>query len=199
MRLTGAILVGGRATRFDGVEKPRLRVDGRPILDRQLAVLAPLCEEVVIVVGEADQGAFSGSGARVIRDHRHGQGPLAGLEAALLDTAGDAVLVVAGDMPLLSSAALALVAGFAPAADAVVPRLGERVEPLHARYHRRVLPRVQAHLDRGARALHRLLAELTVAWLDEAALRAVDPDLASLENVNTRDDLARIETRLRRG
>ena len=40
-----AILAGGQATRFGGRDKSALLVDGRSILDRQLAALAPLTDE----------------------------------------------------------------------------------------------------------------------------------------------------------
>jgi len=52
-------------------------------------------------------------------------------------------------------------------------------------------PVVEARLARGALKASRLLAdgELRVAWLDEAALRAFDPQLRVLFNVNVPEDL----------
>ncbi|NBC16787.1 MAG: hypothetical protein GVY18_05640 [Bacteroidetes bacterium] len=56
-----------------------------------------------------------------------------------------------------------------------------RIHPLCAIYHRRLLPIVQAHLDAGQRALHRLLdAASDVQYIPVPA--------APLRNVNTRED-----------
>jgi molybdopterin-guanine dinucleotide biosynthesis protein A len=103
---------------------------------------------------------------------------------------------VAGDLPALSPRALALLVEAAPEADAVVPRVAGRAEPLHARYARRSLDQVRARLDAGERALHRLLDHLAVAWIDERALRAVDPELLTLADVDAPEDLARLERAL---
>jgi len=185
-----AILAGGRGERLGGVAKPLVTVAGRRIVDRQLAVLAPIAEEILIV--GAPPG-IEGVGARLVPDRRPGQGPLAGLEAALQATRADQLIVVAGDLPALSPRALALLVEASPDADAVVPRVAGRAEPLHARYARRTLAEVRARLDAGERALHRMLDHLAVAWLDEVALRAVDPELLTLADVDTPDDLARLE------
>lgn len=195
-RLAAAILAGGRGTRLGGAAKPLLTVGGERIIDRQLAVLAPLVDEVVIVANDA--ALYGGLGHRVIADRRRGAGPLAGLEAALLAVEAEALLLVGGDMPMLSAAALALVLGRAPGADAVVPFASGRAEPLHARYHHRIAEKVSARLERGERALHRLLEDLDVVTVEEAELRAVDPALDTLVNINTPEELARIEARLAR-
>lgn len=184
---TAAILAGGRATRLGGACKPLLRIGGRAILDRQLDVLRPLAGEILLVAN--DPAPFTNYALRIIPDLRKEQGPLAGLEAALAVAAHDQVLLLAGDLPFLDARALALVASADPAADAAVPFTARGPEPLHARYARRIRPRVAAALDAGRLALHALVDELTVARIEEPALRAIDPTLAFLTNVNTPEDL----------
>ncbi len=128
MILDAAILAGGRATRLGGVAKPLLTVGGERIVDRQVALLARLAREVILVA----PSPLAGVQARAVPDRRPGRGPLAGLEAALLASDADALLVVAGDMPALAPSLLAHLAA-APEADAVVPFVGGRAEPLCAR------------------------------------------------------------------
>jgi len=193
--VAAAILAGGRATRLGGIVKPLATVAGARIIDRQLAALAPLVSEVLIITN--DFASFAGLPARLVADLRPGLGPLAGLEAALAATSADALLLVGGDMPALSAAALALVRDFAPDADAAVPFIAGRPEPLHARYARRILDRVRSRLDGSRLALTALLDDLAVARIDEPALRAADPSLLTLANVNTPDDLERLERLLR--
>ena len=228
-RVAAAILAGGRATRMSvgdggvdagggdpgaGVTKGLLVVDGRRIIDRQLAVLRPLFAEVLISANDPDP--WADLGLRVIPDRTppipspvraggsgrgSGLGPLAGLDAVLaaLPPSLDAVVCVAGDMPFLSAALLERLRDGAPGATALVPRVGGRAEPLLARYGREVAPIVREQLARGAYAMIDLLARLSVTWIDEDELRALDPELRSIVNVNTLDDLARLERQSREG
>src|SRR4051812_16008563 len=89
-----------------GACKPLLRVGGVTLLERQLAALRPLVDEVIVLAN--DDAAFARYGLRVVPDLRPGHGPLAGLEAALVAPPADHVLLVAGDMPSLVPRALAL-------------------------------------------------------------------------------------------
>lgn len=190
MRVAAAILAGGRATRLGGARKPLLTVGGARIVDRQLPVLRPLCDEVVLLSGDP---AYAALELRQIPDLRPGLGPLAGLEAALAALDADAVLLVGGDMPTLAPPLLARLVADAPEADAVAAVIGGRPQPLPARFHRRTLPRARALLDRGDRALRTLLTELSWTPIDEATVRSLDPALGTFANVNTPGELARLD------
>jgi molybdopterin-guanine dinucleotide biosynthesis protein A len=147
---------------------------------------------VLVVANEP--GPWAGLPVELVRDRHAGVGPLAGLHAALASTEGqDGVVCVAGDMPFVPEPLLYLLRDRAPEADAVVPRVGGRPEPLLARYARRCLTAVEGQLAAGERAVHLLLDHLVVAWVDEDDLRAVDPALRALTNVNTPEDLARAQ------
>jgi molybdopterin-guanine dinucleotide biosynthesis protein A len=207
-----AIIAGGRGTRMveagagadggagpdAGVTKALLVVDGRRIIDRQLEVLRRCFDDVVLVANDPVLVSSLGSepNIRVVADRVPGGiGPLAGLDAALdaLPGAADAVVCVAGDMPFLSQAVLEMLRDRAPAAVALVPRIDGRPEPLLARYGRACAPLVREQIGRGEYAVQRLLERLPATFLDEAALRAIDPGLRSFVNVNTPDDLAAAE------
>lgn len=189
-RVAAAIIAGGASRRQGGADKTALLVAGRTILERQLALLAPRFTRVLLVANTAAAPA----GVTLLRDRVPGAGPLAGIDAALAALAPDeeAVVCVAGDMPLLAPALLELVRDHAPDAPAVVPRITGRPEPLLARYDRRVAPAIAAALATGAFKAATLVESLAVTWLDEPALRAVDPALTSFENANTPEDLAKI-------
>jgi molybdopterin-guanine dinucleotide biosynthesis protein A len=147
----------------------------------------------VLVVAN-DAAPWADLGVDIVADdpaHR-GAGPLAGVHAALAATAGHTgVVCVAGDMPFVAPALLALLRDHAPGAAAVVPRVGGRAEPLLARWSAACLPVIAARLAAGRRAVHDVFDSVATTWLDESALRAVDPDLRSLLNVNTPADLER--------
>jgi molybdopterin-guanine dinucleotide biosynthesis protein A len=193
MQVAAAIIAGGRARRLGGVAKPFLRVGGRTIAERQLAVLRPLFSRVLAVVAEAADAAPWGElGIATVADAVPGAGPLAGVAAALASLpAGASVVCVAGDLPFLAPRLLAALRDADAGALTVVPRVDGRAEPLCARYATRLLSEAQARLADGRLALHRLIEEAgQPLWLDGEAL---DADGRAFLNVNTAQDLARAE------
>jgi molybdopterin-guanine dinucleotide biosynthesis protein A len=209
-RVAAAIIAGGAGRRMGGVDKTTLTIAGRTILERQLETLTPRFSRVLLVTAPpsssssppeaAPRSPLTAAGSPFFVHDRGapGRGPIAGIDAALaalLDTETD-VVCVAGDMPLLAPALLELLRDAAPEAMVLVPRLGaqQRPEPLMARYQRGCAPAISAALAAGAFKASALLATLPVHWLEEPAVRAVDPGLHSFENANTASDLARIES-----
>lgn len=201
MSVAAAILAGGGGTRMgEGVVKGLLSVGGQRIIDRQLAVLGPLFAEVLIAAN--DPKPWAGLGLRVVADRAPSDlvppsaslGPIAGLDAILaaLPPTVDAVVCVAGDMPFLAAPLLEHLRDAAPTAAALVPRVAGRAEPLIARYARGVARVVDDQIANGRYAMVDLLARLGagVVWIDEPALRVLDPDLRSIANINTPADLA---------
>ena len=179
--VAAAIVAGGPARRLGGIAKPFIRIGGRTVAERQLALLRSAFPRVLAV--------------EVVGDRVLGGGPLAGIDAALTAAEGsDAVVCVAGDLPFLTPEMLAALRDHAPDADAVAPRgLAGRIEPLCARYGRTLLPAIDARLRAGELAVHQLLDGAAVAWLEGDELRALDPDGICFLNLNTPDDILRAE------
>lgn len=191
-----ALLAGGGGRRLGGVVKATIEVGGKTILARQLAVLEPLFSWGIIVA--SDPSPFVECSWKVVPDLREGgQGPLAGLEAALSSAppSVEALLLVGCDLPFLQASLVAALrdATGARRKDAVIPRLEGREQPLLAGYARSVLESVKAALDAGDLSMKRMLARLDVEWWEEKMLRPFDPDLRSFLNVNTPDDRAAAE------
>jgi molybdopterin-guanine dinucleotide biosynthesis protein A len=190
--LCAAIIAGGAATRLGGLPKSTLVVGGRSIAVRLLEALRAAFPRVLVVAN--DPAPWAALGVEIVPDVHRGAGPLAGVHAALVATAAHAgVVCVAGDMPFVAPKLLALLRDHAPEAAAVVPRVAGRAEPLLARWGRACLPVIEARLAAGERAVHAVFELVPTAWLDEPALRAADPTLRSFTNINTPEDLRRIE------
>lgn len=160
-----------------GRDKASLQVGGETLLDRTLREVARLTHDIVIVGGE-----------RGIPDLYPHSGPLGGLVTGLGAISGNRAVVVACDQPFLRAEVLRLLADLASGYDAVVPRVGDRIEPLHAVYGKDVWAVAERQVRHGSLRLSDLLALLNVRWVDEAAIRAVDPDALSLTNVNTPEE-----------
>jgi molybdopterin-guanine dinucleotide biosynthesis protein A len=193
MTIAAAVIAGGAGKRLGGVSKAFVTVGSGPIAAQQLHILRDVFARVLVVVGD-DAGGWEDLDVELVRDQMRGAGPLGGVHAALAATADCAgVVCVACDMPFLSPALLRALRDRDPAADAVAPRLGGRAEPLLARYGRSCLPVIEGELAAGRLALHAVLAAVVTSWIEEPELRALDPQLRSLININTADDLIRAQ------
>ncbi|MBI3391967.1 MAG: molybdenum cofactor guanylyltransferase [Nitrospirae bacterium] len=184
-KLSGAILAGGENNRMP-VLKPFLDVGGECILDRTIAVLGNLVDDLFIVT--RTPSLFADFGVRCVPDSREERGPLMGIEAALEAAVHPRVLVAACDMPALSADAARRVAAFAGDDTwAVIPRVDGRLEPLFALYDRRLLPRIGALLAEGRRAVSALADDAHVRVLEVSAIGTGGED--SFRNINTPSDL----------
>jgi molybdopterin-guanine dinucleotide biosynthesis protein A len=183
---SAAILAGGQARRLGGVDKSRLIVDGRTILDRQIDVLRGLSDDLMLVGALPDR---ADPRCRLVEDGSPGLGPLAGLDAALEAMHSDVLLVVACDMPFITRPLMQRLLDLAPGVDAVVPRSNRGHHPLCAIYAASCRPVVRQQLEARHLAVHATLARLRVreAGADElAGLGDLDHLLA---NVNTAAEL----------
>ena len=116
MLLDAVILMGGRASRLDGVAKGDLRVGGRTLLERVVAAAGGARDRVV--VGEAGESVLPPE-VRVVREEPPFGGPAAAVAAGLHELAddADAVLLLAGDQPFVAPALPLLLAALAAAED----------------------------------------------------------------------------------
>ena len=184
---SAAILAGGRARRLGGQDKSALIVDGVRLLDRQLAALHSLTDTILLVgyPGPAPASCV------VVPDHRPGTGPLGAIASALSVATTERVLIVAVDLPFLTTAFLDFLARADEDADAVVPVSGGRWQPLCAMYRRRAAPILDAAIDRGELAVHAAVARLNPTLLAGDSLVPFDPEHRLFANINTPDDLGR--------
>jgi molybdopterin-guanine dinucleotide biosynthesis protein A len=185
---SAAVLVGGRARRLEGRAKPLLDVDGQPILTRLAAALAGLDRVPTLVT--PDPAPYAATGFFIQQDLVDG-GSLGALYTALATASTAYVLVLAGDLPFVTTAFLAHLVDCRRGWDAVVPRTAGRWHPLCAVYAAHAAPRLRARIDRGALRITDALADLSVRAVDDAEIRPFDADGRLLLNVNTPDDLRR--------
>lgn len=210
--IAGAILTGGRARRLGGVDKSRLVVANAPsgphthgddrtsrtIIVRQVDLLQRIAARVLVVTTAADRAArperFADLPVTVVTDIVDDAGAVGGIHAALSAATAERVLVVAGDMPWLTTDALATLADVPAGADGrwVVSPRGP--EPLLACYRRRALGRLTRWLHDGGRRASDLGTVLVLDALTGAALEALDPEGRLTTNVNTPEDLRRVQS-----
>jgi molybdopterin-guanine dinucleotide biosynthesis protein A len=186
--ITVTILAGGHGSRLGGVDKSALDVNGQPLLERVLDVVAPLAREIVVVAN--DDRLTADPRLTVIRDPEAHGGVLPALLAALETATSDRMLLIACDMPFLSRPLIEHLVELSTEYDAVVPKVDGFEQVMHAVY--RVEPcraAVRAALEHGRRRMIAFLDDVRTLTVDESDLRPYDPALRSFFNVNTPDDL----------
>lgn len=177
-----------------GRDKTLLRLHGEPLIARTVRRLHTLTDDVLVVTNEPQKYAPLHLDARFVADvGGPGQGPLAGIAAALQAARSARVAVVAADMPFLNVALLRFLADYAPDADVIVPVIeADRPETLHAIYARTALPAVLRALQEGRRRVVAFFDDVRVVRVPADVLRAIDPELHSFLNANTPEEWARV-------
>jgi molybdopterin-guanine dinucleotide biosynthesis protein A len=193
-RLSGIVLAGGASSRM-GQNKALMTLAGQTLVERVVAAMTSLTDDVLIVANDAAPYRFLG--LPIVPDVKPGYGPLMGLYSGLQAARGELVMAAAVDMPFLSSDLLKTLVALAPGHDVVIPRAHDRLHPLCAVYRRAsCLPAIEQAIQRGQRRLIAFHPDVSVREVDEATLRQVDPDLRALMNVNTPDEWAEARTLL---
>lgn len=190
------MLCGGRGERLGGADKPLLDVGGRPLVARVLDRLVGQVGEVLISANR-HLDEYRRFGYRVVSDPVANLGPVAGIAAAAAATRADLLFVCPGDSPCLPVDLVArlhahLACADGRVVDAVVANDGVRDQPLFLLVRGPVARTAADYLETGERSVHGWLAGLEVS-------RCVVRDAGAFTNVNTPEDLARLESRWQSG
>ena len=186
--LTAIIFAGGLGTRLGSVKKALLDVGGEPIVERVLDAVRPLAAHVIVVDNDGSLAHLPE--VEIVPDVETRAGVLTALYSGLSATTTELCLVVACDMPFLDTRLLRWLVEQAPSYDVVIPAVAEQMDPMHAVYRReRCLQAIGRALQRGEKRMTAYLEDVRVREVGEAELRAIDPELHSLFNVNTPEDL----------
>jgi len=190
-RRSAVVLAGGRSSRF-GRDKLIEPVDGRPLLERAIEGVQTLATDVVVVAAPDAELAVP-DGVRVVHDPVGFEGPLAGLATGLGETTEEIVVVVGGDMPTLVTAVLESMASGLddPAIAAVVLAHDGRPRPLPMVVRRAAaLAAARSSLEGGDRRLRALVEALSTLVIPEDTWLRLDPEGATLRDIDTPADLA---------
>ncbi len=188
--MDAVIVAGGRGARMGGVAKALIEIDGRAILDHQISMLAPWVDRLFVSVQREGQLAQR-QGTEQIVDKIADAGPLAGIHAALAASDAAQLLILGCDYPFVSDALVHALRTSAPEAAALVPRIGDRLQPLCARVSRASLASLGEFLARGERRASQWFASIETQELREENIRSFDPQLRCMINLNTPRDVDR--------
>jgi molybdopterin-guanine dinucleotide biosynthesis protein A len=187
----GAILAGGRARRFDGRDKSRLEVHGRPIIVAQIEALRQVCRHVFIVSPHVAR--FADLGLPVHPDRIAGAGAIGGVYTALECAQEDLVIAVACDQPFLHPGLLRALVTLTSGHDAAWVQTPRGAEPLLACYRRTARHLMRAEIEAGRLKAANVASVLRIARMDLRDVERFGPADRLLANVNTPEEYSRVK------
>jgi molybdenum cofactor guanylyltransferase len=185
--VTAYLLAGGKSTRM-GADKAFVMLDGCTLLARALAVARSVTSEVRIV-GDAFKFA---SFAPVVEDVFPECGPLGGIHAALRASQTELNVILAVDLPFVSSALLQYLikrARESLSATVTVAQAGGRWQPLCAVYRQHFADAAELALRTGRYRIDVLFETACTQVIGEEEWAAAGFSLKMFRNLNTREEL----------
>ena len=190
------ILAGGEAKRAGGREKYRFRYDGVQFIRRLINSLSGITDEIIVVARDEEHcNSFRDlqdlPGVVVVCDIRKKIGPLGGMHAGIQACNGELVFVTACDMPCIHSEVVTRLFDSINYHDAVIPKWNEEmIEPLHAVYRKSAL--VEYLANHKSLSIRSLIRSIDAIYVDVESFRDVDPDLETFMNINSLEELEKI-------
>jgi molybdopterin-guanine dinucleotide biosynthesis protein A len=173
-----------------GVPKAMLPFGPELLIQRVVRLLGQAAHPIIVVAARRQVLPPLPKTVQVVRDHREGRGPLEGICAGLEAIQGrcEAAYLTACDVPTLVPAFVQALTGRLVGHRIAVPVDSPYFHPLAAVYRADVLPDVQALLQRDRLRPVDLFETVDTCRVPVDELRAADPELNSLENLNRPDD-----------
>ena len=180
-----------------GRDKAWLELAGVPLVLRIARAVEPLVPAVT-VIGPPSQFESAGSAAipdetsSIVDPGESSRGPLGGIVTALNATRCSWNVVLACDLPYITTSWIDWLLRRAAKSDAqaVVPEQTSRLEPLAAVYRKECAWVLAAALARGERKVSDAIRDLRVELIPEAEWRDADPEGNVLANMNTPEEYA---------
>lgn len=182
------ILAGGQASRMGGKDKGLIELNQKPLIQHVIERLSPQTPQILINANRNHE-SYSQFGKVFSDQFADFPGPMGGIHAGLVNASTDWVGFVPCDSPQINTD---LVERFCAAVEAntdiLVAHDGEFKQPVFTLYHKRVLPKLTAFLERGDRKIILLYKECNTAYVD------FSDSPACFVNLNTPEELAQFGT-----
>ncbi len=181
----GVILCGGMSRRM-GRPKADLPFGSETMLQRVVRLLSTEVVPIAVVAAAQQELPEFDSPVIVARDRLESAGPLAGIAVGLgaLPSRTEAAFVTSCDVPLLRPAFVRALLTRLEGNDVVVPFDEQHLHPLAAVYRTNLVTRIERLLDQECRRPRQLFRHVKALEVPTSELRAVDPHLDTLLNLN---------------
>lgn len=182
------ILAGGQASRMGGQDKGLVQLNDKPLIEHVIERLSSQTSQILINANR-NLDTYQQYG-EVFRDQfEEFPGPMGGIHAGLVNAKTDWVGFVPCDSPLISDD---IVERFCrevnDETEILVAHDGDHQQPVFTLYHKSVLERLTAFLERGDRKIILLYNECNTKYVD------FSDSPQCFVNLNTPEELAQFGT-----
>ncbi len=188
--ITGIILSGGKSIRM-GENKPFIKIEGIPIINRIFGLFKGLFEEVIIVTNQKE--LYKTFDAKIFNDIFPNSGVAGGLYSGLFFSSFRYSFCVASDMPFLKESVIEYLIKSLEDCDVVVPRTKDGLQPLHAIYSKNCLEPIREIIENKSYRVIDFYEKVKTKIIDEVEFISLDPQRESFLNINTPEELIKIK------
>ncbi len=190
MQATGIIMAGGRSSRM-GRNKALLPIGGKTVIERIVMELSKIVSNMVIVTNTFEDYQFLG--LPMVQDQWKGMGPLAGIHAGLSASSTEKNLVVACDMPFISSQLGGILLTLLDDYQVAVPDVSGQLHPLFAAYRKDTLGEIEKSLQNHELRIRQFFKHTKTKYVTEACLQKLHYHYQEQHffNMNHPDDFER--------
>ena len=183
-QLQAFILAGGQSRRM-GRDKAQLTLENQTFTDRIAETLLNVTDSVTLVGSRQTNSRYAS-----VPDVFPSWGALGGLHAALAACSSEWAIIVACDLPFVTTELFNYLASLREGHDAVVPLQADgRPQPLSSLYRiEPCLQRATELIEAGKRRPLDLLELVNTRWVPFTELRNLDQAERFFVNINTPDD-----------
>ena len=190
MKNSGIILAGGQSSRMK-TNKALIELNKKQMIEHIMATLEGIVDEIIIVTNDpADYLDFE---AQLVTDLIPKRGPLSGIHAGLKASINQYAFVVACDMPFVSSTLIKFMLAQSTGYDAVVPKIENYYQPLHAVYSKVCIPHIEKTLLEGSFKVTAFYEDINIKFIGEAQIKPLADINKVFFNINDSDDLIKAE------
>ena len=179
------ILIGGQSKRF-GYPKWKSKIGEKTLLDH-IYNMCSLFDDTFII-GKKKPTGFN---KPFIKDKFDFQAPINGIFSALSKTHSDWNFVISIDLPLMTPKLIKKIwQSGNKSKNAIVPKIGDYLQPVCAFYNRKVLPEISNQIEKNELSLHALIDCIKTDYVN------MDNYSKQFSNMNTQDDYSRISNEI---
>ncbi|WP_319764354.1 NTP transferase domain-containing protein [Maridesulfovibrio sp.] len=195
-QISAAILAGGEGRRMGKTDKSCLEISGEKLVSRIIRALDDIFAETFIITRTPEN--HPDLKLRMEGDVFEARSSLTGIHSALYHSKTDHVFVTACDSPFLNrELIIELLSRIEPDDDVLIPIHPDGFyEPLCAVYSKRCLPFIEQNLENDRFQIIRFFPQVKVRTVETDLLKEKDQALETFININTPDQLSRINMNL---
>lgn len=184
----GAIILAGGDSKRLGRPKALLEFGDQTLIEMIISQLKGCFEELTLITDRPD--LYRTLPVKITGDllKQQEKSPLRGIHAGLSSSDRPWQFVVACDMPFLNLDFIRYMAAYAPGHDAVVPRVGNYFQPLHAFYSRTCIGIIEEQVKAGENKVIDFYRHLNIKYIGEEEINRFNSQQELFLNINTWKD-----------